>query len=273
MENEEKVLRSYIRKAIKVVQKRKQEKALMEENRLRHIIQVLAKQSQEEDLYENKLRHLIRNILNEAAVPDETPHESTAINSLRDLIKVIVPQIGDDFNDLTTSKEQRDSFRAHIIVGIKNLLAPQRAEAGIEDLAEEINEEEISLDVEEETPMDEPLVDFDEKEQRPKEETELDTFGLQGKDFTGRNFAFKTFKKIEKQIVAAYADLGDSGDKETFYDYLITNLKLYFDKFEDELQPSVTPEPTTPEYEEEKGEQEVPPEEFSPPPEEELGEI
>ena len=193
MKNEEKVLRSHIRKAIKVVQKKKQEKVLSEENKLRQIVRDLAKQSKEEDLYENKLRHLVRNILKEAAVPDETPHESTAINSLRDLIKVIVPIIQDDFNDLTTNKEQRDSFRAHIIVGIKNLLAPQRAEAGIADLAEEINEEEINLDVEEETPMDEPLVDFDEKEQKSKEETELETFGLEGKDFTGRNFAFKTF--------------------------------------------------------------------------------
>ena len=34
-------------------------------------------------------------------------------------------------------------------------------------------------------------------------------------------------------------------------DYLITNLKLYFDKFEEEMNPTVT-EPTTPEYEQEK---------------------
>ena len=269
MKNEEKVLRSHIRKAIKVVQKKKQEKVLSEENKLRQIVRDLAKQSKEEDLYENKLRHLVRNILKEAAVPDETPHESTAINSLRDLIKVIVPIIQDDFNDLTTNKEQRDSFRAHIIVGIKNLLAPQRAEAGIADLAEEINEEEINLDVEEETPMDEPLVDFDEKEQKSKEETELETFGLEGKDFTGRNFAFKTFKKIENQIVSMYADFGDPEDKEKFYDYLITNLKLYFDEFEDNLAMTPTPEPTTPEYEKEKEEQA--PGELPPPPAGELG--
>ena len=45
-------------------------------------------------------------------------------------------------------------------------------------------------------------------------------------------------------------------DREVFYDYLITNVKLYFDKFEDELA-SVLPEPTNPEYEDEKGEQEA----------------
>ena len=41
----------------------------------------------------------------------------------------------------------------------------------------------------------------------------------------------------------------DEEDRETFYDYLITNVKLYFDRFEQELSPSVE-EPTTPEYEE-----------------------
>ena len=42
--------------------------------------------------------------------------------------------------------------------------------------------------------------------------------------------------------------LSNEEDQRLFYDYLITNLKLYFDKFEDELQPSL-PEPTTDEYE------------------------
>ena len=270
MNNEEKILRSHIREAIKIVKKKRQEKALIEEDKLRSVIRGFAKKSIKEEGEEKQLRQFIRKALSEAAVADETPHASTAINSLEDLIKVIVPQIADDYKDLTTSQEQRDSFRAHIIVGVKNLLAPQRAEAGLEDLAEDLSEQEITLDVEDEGPsLDKPLVDFDEKEeeQKPKEETELETFGIEGKDFTGRNFAFKTFKKIEKQIVSAYADLGDADDKETFYDYLITNLKLYFDKFEDELQTTITPEPTTPEYEKEKGDQA--PEEA--PPEEELG--
>ena len=130
MNNEEDILRSYIREAIKVVRSRRQEKELMEENKLRSVIRDLAKKSVKEENKENQLRQFIRKILNEAAVPDETPHASTAINSLEDLIKVIVPQIADDFKDLTTSEQQRESFRAHIIVGVKNLLAPQRVEAG-----------------------------------------------------------------------------------------------------------------------------------------------
>jgi len=68
---------------------------------------------------------------------------------------------------------------------------------------------------------------------------------------TGRNFAATTFTKVEKQIVDAYDMLADEEDKKLFYDYLITNLLLYFDKFEDELQPQL-PSVTTPEYEKEK---------------------
>ena len=68
---------------------------------------------------------------------------------------------------------------------------------------------------------------------------------------TGRNFAATSFKKIEKQIVDAYDMLADEEDQNLFYDYLITNMLLYFDKFEDELAPEL-PDTTTPEYEEEK---------------------
>ena len=55
---------------------------------------------------------------------------------------------------------------------------------------------------------------------------------------------------IEKNISETYAILHDEEDEKLFEDYLITNLKLYFDKWEQELGP-VT-EPTTDEYEAEK---------------------
>ena len=64
--------------------------------------------------------------------------------------------------------------------------------------------------------------------------------------------AFTTFKKIQQYILDAYDLLRDPKDKKVFVDYLITNTKLYLDKFEDELQSTVD-EPTTPEYENTKG--------------------
>jgi hypothetical protein len=81
-----------------------------------------------------------------------------------------------------------------------------------------------------------------------------DAFGVEGEDETGRNMAFKAFERVETSVVDAYAILSNDEDRELFYDYLLTNMKLYFDKFEDELT-SILPEPTTPEYEAEKDQQ------------------
>jgi len=242
MNNEEKILRSQIRKAIKIVKEKREDKVIQEEN---------------------ELRNLIRKLIKEVSVSDETPHSSTAINFLKDLIKVIIPQIEDDYKNLTTSEEQRASFKAHIIKGIQNVLAPERSmDAG--DAAEGLQEQDdLNITIDDEPSLDEPLVDF-EKEQEPtrsKEDQDLETFGIEGQDMTGRNAAFKTLKKVEKQIASTYADLGNEQDEETFYDYLLTNVKLYLDKFEDDLQPTITPEPTTPEYEREKDMQGGPAEE------------
>ena len=94
--------------------------------------------------------------------------------------------------------------------------------------------------------------DKDKKEKAAAKPNPVDAFQtVEGEDLTGRNFALETFKKIQKQILETYSLLSNEQDRETFYDYLITNLKLYFDKFEEEMNPTVT-EPTTPEYEQEK---------------------
>ena len=62
---------------------------------------------------------------------------------------------------------------------------------------------------------------------------------------------------MENQIVDAYDMLADEEDKKIFYDYLLTNLLLYFDKFEDELS-TESVETSTPEYEEESAESSIP---------------
>ena len=59
--------------------------------------------------------------------------------------------------------------------------------------------------------------------------------------------AFDSFKKVNQNILDSYDLLSSDEDQELFYDYLITNLKLYFDKFENDL--GTVEEPTTDEYE------------------------
>jgi len=228
---------------------------------IREVIESIQKQ---QVLKEERLRKIVRQMLMEKQVSDIDPAPSnfTGINVLEDLLKKIVPVLEVDYKKLTTSREQRGSFRSHIVKGIENLLAPVEvtADAGKEDI-EVVDDEDKFIDVLEEDELEEKVsvrvggdkfIDVDKKEQTPaeKEEGELETFTIKGKDLTGRNMAYDTFKRTSTHIIDAYDVLSDEKDQDVFYDYLITNVKLYFDKFEDELAPSVS-EPTTAEYEEE----------------------
>ena len=96
------------------------------------------------------------------------------------------------------------------------------------------------------------FIDIDDDGGIPEEEESK--FGIEGQEETGRNMAAKTYDNIEKNIIDSYAILSDDTDRKTFRDYLITNIKMYFDKYESELSTQVT-EPTTDEYEKEKEDQ------------------
>ena len=78
-----------------------------------------------------------------------------------------------------------------------------------------------------------------------------------GGDDTGRNMAYNSFKKVENSIIDSYELLSNPEDQELFYDYLIANLKLYFDKFEGELADQVN-EPSNQAYDTAKQEEPAP---------------
>tara|TARA_Y100000310_G_scaffold170839_1_gene170991 strand:- start:373 stop:1299 length:927 start_codon:yes stop_codon:yes gene_type:complete len=222
------------------------------------------------------LKMVIRDLILEAET-ENAPHESTGINVLETLLKKIIPQIEGDYKALTTDKPQRDSFRAHIITATENSIAPKSATGGKEERAELEDEEEGEELEGEEEPLEEIEISVD-KSEDTEEEVDADEITaldddeklidigdmggapdddsfeqIEGEDDTGRNMANMSFQKIEKSIQDSYALLGSPEDQKLFRDYLLTNLKLYFDKFEDELGAGGETEPTTPEYEEEKG--------------------
>ena len=230
-------------------------KELKEEQRLRKVVRGLLENylSQKKDkvmLEENRLRGVIRSLIKEvsADIPDEQPQRSTGINVLEDTLKVIIPIIEDAYKGLTTSKEQRDSFRAHILNAVENSLAPVDVTSRAEASQEESDlEEEVSLDIDvEDDDRFIPVRDQDQPEEVVPEE-EASFQDLSGMNVTGRNFASTTFNKIENQIQDAYESLADEEDRTLYKDYMLTNLKLYFDRFEEELQPTV-PEPESPDY-------------------------
>ena len=240
------------------------EELLLREN-IRKIIKMRktqARHAKTEALQEEKmLRNIIQGLLKEEPVADFAPNQSTGINVLEELLKKIIPVLEEDFKSLTTNKEQRDSFRAHIVNGIETLLTPAEVNAdapapgatdALTELLNTLNEIEISVGEDDEE-MPEEFIDISAKEETEETPaTEEEEFGAAIADreynLTGRNMALRSFKKIRQNILDSYDVLADDEDREIFYDYLITNVKLYFDRFEEELSPTVT-EPTTPEYE------------------------
>ena len=74
----------------------------------------------------------------------------------------------------------------------------------------------------------------------------------------GRNTYYSLSKKLrqEKKTNDDFENLANDEDRDIYHDYLKTNILLWRDKFENSLK-SKLPEPTTPEYEQETGEQEV----------------
>lgn len=249
---------------------------------IRNVLRNIKKQQKMElrnEINEQRmLRKVIRKLIREKQ--DTTQHNSTGINALEKLLSSIVPIMETGYKDLKTDQAQRQSFKAHILRAIQNLLstasvyfsadkkmqsagntpAPEAATTPAEAPAmTEAKEDEAApaTAAPEENPQ---FIDID-KDKKGKQEKEkqnpLNAFqAVEGEDLTGRNFALETFKKIQKQILETYSLLSNEQDRELFYDFLITNVKLYFDKFETELEASPE-EPTTPEYEAEKKKKEA----------------
>ena len=232
-------------------------KELKEEQRFRKVIRgllenYLAEKKDKVMLEENRLRGIIRSLIKEvsgaADVPDSQPQRATGINVLEDTLKVVIPIVEDAYKALTTSKEQRNSFRAHILNAVQNSLAPVDLTAAAGESQEESElEEEVSLDIDVEEDKFIPVRDQDIPSE-PEESEEPQSFqDLEGMNITGRNFASTTFNKVENQIQDAYESLADDEDRKLYKEYMLTNLKLYFDRFEQELQPTL-PEPESPDY-------------------------
>ena len=241
MNQEERTLRQSIRRLIKVVKNKK----VVDQNK--SINETLSRLITLE----------LQSMLTETGTPDvdPTPNKSTGINVLEELLKKIVPVLETDYKSLTTNSEQRQSFRAHIVSAVVDTLTPVEAnnEAGDEEAAEL---QEIDIEIKDEVPdTDDKFIDIRtdaEKSAEEEEEDPRDTFGagVEG-DETGRNVAYQSFKKIETSIIDSYELLSNPEDQELFYDYLIANLKLYFDKFEGELAGQVE-EPSNQAYDDAK---------------------
>ncbi len=220
---EELMLRENVRKAIRHIINKKDTKRLNEEK---------------------KLRSIVRSLLEgQSAVASVAKHENTGINALEDLLKNsnVLSVVETGYKSLTTDKQQRDSYRNHILSAVEKSLAPEesRKDAGSDAELEPV-EEEIDITVSDRPEDDPDFIDVSDEAEEPEEEPdERDTFGLDGEDKTGRNRAYSDFQNVEKNILTAFDNLDNAQDISMFQEYLLKNLALYFDKYESELQVNV----------------------------------
>ena len=219
-------------------------KELMLRENVRNAIRHVLKRRETKKLNEEEgLRSLVRSLLSEkSAVASVAKHESTGINTLEDLLKNsnLLSVLETGYKSLTTDKQQRDSYRAHILNAVDMSLAPEesRKEAG-EDEEIEAVEEDVDITISDKPEDDPAFIDVEDKVEEPAEEPdEREEFGLEGVDKTGRNRAYDDFQDIEKNILVAYDNLDNPNDIAMFEEYLLKNLALYFDKFEGELSTS-----------------------------------
>ena len=219
---EEIALREHIRAAIKVVKAR----------RSAVVPPMLAE--------EKELRSFIRRLIKEAspAVADEPVHANTGINALEDLFKNsnLLTVLRQGYKSLTSRKEQRESYKNHILNAVDSAL---ETEDSIYNADHPALQEDVNISVEEDE-VDPAFIDVEKKE--PTEEDEVDAFAITGQDKTGRNRAYTGFKNIDKNLITAFDNLDDPDDRAMFKDYLMTNLNLYFERFEEEL-PADLPAP------------------------------
>ena len=218
-------------------------------------------------LQEHELRLSLREMIVEAASEDPTVDvsDSTGINTLKDLLKNsnVLSTLRNVYKTLTTDEDQKISFRAHIVKWIQDTLAPVKLnDTGTEEgsLAEAVGVDIEGVDAATRIGDMDKFIDADDGSPNlePEAEEDEEMAPISGADTTGRNKAERVYPTIEKSIVDYYGELDNSEDQEMFYDYLIANTKLYFDKWDNEMSPTPPEEPTNDEYEQAKAPEESP---------------
>ena len=185
---------------------------------------------------------------------ESDPHRYTGINVLRELFKNsnILKTLREKYKTMTTREEQRKSFRAHIISWTIDTLAPifandqadlnEALDVDIDIITDEDKDKFIDADDGSDIKSD---LAPDEEENEEEDDDELSA--LEGEDSTGRNKAKEVYGVIETSIIDYFSSLDDIKDQELFKKWLVANLKLYFDKWENELKPTLE-EPESVEY-------------------------
>ena len=278
---EEKLIREYVRLKINnnlKEHKEYQKQTIQEESRLRKVIRELLKEGDISDIHphrstginilEDLLKKMIPTLRTDfkRLTTDKTQRDSFRAHLVKAIKDSLMPMM---VNDKYRPEDDEESV-APVDTGpllseppVDDPEAPVEEVPTDEPVSDEDEEalasleEMIMAEIGSMNEIDIEVQDGDEQKKVPIEDDDTPSdeeafgTGLEGLDETGRNMAFTCFKKVSQYILDAYDSLANPKDKEIFIDYLITNVKLYFDKFEDELANTVD-EPTTTQYDDTK---------------------
>ena len=201
---EEMYFRNIIREGINIVES----KILQEENQLRQIVKSL--------IYELKTKNLKQ-------------HETTGMNALEHLISVtsFSTALNNEYNKLTTSKDQRDSFFQHILNAVENMFGrdelnriPDEIEQEEQDKQTELKKEmEKEKEPESELPISPKAVDLQISESFLKEDKKGTTGSftvIPGLNRTGAIRAKVGWNQVEELIAAELQGLPEEEDRQEF---------------------------------------------------------
>ena len=273
MNKKEKTLRKIIVKRLreffskKIESDQKLIESILEEHALRIQLRKI--------IFNESINTVPLDFLKEQEDPNTDTHDNTGINTLKDMLKNtnVLATLRDVYKTLTTSDDQKRSFRAHVIMWVQDTLAPVKLNDtdSIGDANTEISEQADPVGIDIEGVNDEDKGKFidasdgSEKEKSAEPEEDEKMAPIEGEDTTGRNKAERIYPNIEKSIVDYYGELDNVEDQEMFYDYLIANLKLYFDKWDGEMAKKVE-EPTNSAYDDAAAAETSPEAQEAPPP-------
>ena len=274
----EQQLRTYVRNKIKSLMHQQQKSQMVQEQQLRLVIRQLLKEGDISDIHPhrstgiNVLEDLLKKMIPtlrtdfKRLTTDKSQRDSFRAHMVKAIKDSLMPMmVNDKFQPTGDAEPAGGALLSEPTEDEEAIDIAEPAEEPTDEPAvdtEDTEDEEALASLEEAilkelskideldidvTPDDEEKKVPVEKDDTPSEEEAFGT-GLEGLDETGRNMAFTCFKKVSQYILDAYDSLANPKDKEIFIDYLITNVKLYFDKFESEIAKTVD-EPTTDEYE------------------------
>ena len=185
---EEELLRENIRKALRIVMKRR-------------------------TLQEQYIRQIVKKLLKEGV--KNTPPESTGEGALKTVLIDILTQLETEYRNLTTSYEQRESYANHILNALDrelDIADVNYASGQIEELEELEEAVEIDVGDDKDRPpeyidLEDDEIEEEEEEEIPEEEEFATGMESENADKTGRDKAFEVWKSIKSTILSTYATL------------------------------------------------------------------